>query len=101
MLLDQYDFKLHDRNNIIKMHSLIYNQLQAPIFEPMIRYSWYVCGYVTERAGKFLNANEILFDFSITTCDVSFCQNGSFIKCSHCREVLCFHCFFIAFHTHF
>ena len=35
--LDSIEVDLHERNSIIKLHSLIYNQLQSPQFENMIK----------------------------------------------------------------
>ena len=37
--LDQLNVNLHERNNIIKLVSLIHNQLSAPVFKPLILYS--------------------------------------------------------------
>ena len=46
--LNEIDIHISDRNNIIKLVSLLHNQLSAPVFGPMIRYS-VVCGWFIER----------------------------------------------------
>lgn len=33
--------EISDRKDIIKLHSLIHNQLSAPIFRAMIKYAWF------------------------------------------------------------
>jgi len=100
VMLEGIDLNLHARTNIIKMHSLIYNQLQSSIFQPMIKYSWYACKYVDDRAGRFLNVNEALFDISCLECDEDTCEDFAFIRCGHCRQHLCIKHFFISFHYH-
>ena len=37
MILD--DIQMYQRNNLIRLHSLIHNQMSAPIYESMIRYA--------------------------------------------------------------
>jgi len=98
--LDGLEINLHSRDNVIKMHSLIYNQLQSALFQPMLKYSWYACKYTNERAGRFLNVNELLFDMSCLDCDEISCQEFAFIRCSHCRSHLCIKHFFVSFHYH-
>ena len=39
--LDEISINIYERNNIIKIVSLVRNQLSAPIFCQMIRYPWY------------------------------------------------------------
>jgi hypothetical protein len=43
--IDQINIDICCRNCILKMHSLIHNQLSAKTFSPMIKYSWYSSGY--------------------------------------------------------
>ncbi len=40
VLLDNIDLNLKQRNNTIKLHSLIHHQLSSQRFRPMIRYAW-------------------------------------------------------------
>lgn len=46
VLLDETCLDLKQRQNVLNMHSQIYNQLQAPCFAPMLQYSWFSCGYI-------------------------------------------------------
>ena len=43
--LDQVPINLSERNNIIKLNSLIYNQLSAIVFKKLIFFSWFIAGY--------------------------------------------------------
>jgi len=101
IVLDQINLDLKNRNNLLRMHSLVYNQLQSQDFTPMLKYAWYVSGYTEVRAGKFLNLKEILFDFENEDCDESMCQNQAFIKCAYCKMHLCFEDFFVKNHYHY
>ena len=42
--LDEIRINMYERNNIIKIVSLVHNQLSAPTFRQMIHYSWYASG---------------------------------------------------------
>ena len=61
--LDQLNVILHERNNIIRLlvPSLIHNQISVPVFENMILYSWYACGYLKDDPSPFKNVNEVCF----------------------------------------
>ena len=62
ILLD-YDLNLHIRNNIIKLQSLVHNQLSVPRYHSLFKYSWFKSGYVAEKPGEFENP----VDFSFKT----------------------------------
>ncbi len=100
VILDSLDVDLKDRNNIIKLHSLIHDQLSSPRFGKMIKYSWYKSRYLSEHPGKFDNVNKIYFNLNEQTCyqDCSQCSEGIFINCSWCTKPLCFTHFFIDYH---
>jgi len=61
VLLDDIDLNLKQRNNTIKLHSLIHNQLSSPRFQPMIRYAWFKAGYLTQTPGRFDNVSQVCF----------------------------------------
>jgi len=91
------------RNNIIKLQSLLHNQLSAPIFKPMIRYCWFSSGLSDEKP-LFLSVKEACFLFEqneSATCFTGNCDQLRFVKCAHCRVILCFSCFFHQYHMHF
>lgn len=92
--------KPSDRRIVLKMHSLVYNQFQAPVFKPMLKYAWIKSGYTQfdeEESYEFLNVKQLLFN-EIGTC--SECEEVSFIKCAHCGILLCFSHFLHSFHYH-
>jgi hypothetical protein len=97
--LEEIDIEIRIRNCIIKMHSLIYNQLQSPLFYRMLRYAWFKPGYCNENP-EFDNVRDICFKFSEIDCNIDNCINECFIQCSHCRKCICFKHFFIDFHFH-
>ncbi len=95
------DINLAQRNNIIKMNSLAYNQLSSPKFNLMIRYSWYESGYIKQNPGIFKNVKEVCFSFKDSHCQIQQCGDSlPFIMCSHYSKVLCFEHFFILYHFH-
>lgn len=103
VLLDDLKLNLHDRNNILKVQSLVHNQFSSPRFRNFIRYSWFKCGYIDQRPPKFLTPVEFCFDYSDEVCfsDCSQCSDGVFLICSWCTKPLCFNHFFIENHLCF
>ncbi len=98
--IDRIDIDITSRNNILKMHSSIHNQLSATKFKPMIRYAWFATGYLSQDPGTFDNVQDVCFSFDECFCSLSTCNDFSFISCSHCDSVLCFNHFFIDDHKH-
>ena len=60
------------RNNIIKMNSLMHNQLPSKEFNAMIKYMWYDSGYLTVYSGNFTKFKQI-----------SFTRNDPNLQCLH------------------
>lgn len=88
VLLDEIDIDLHDRNVIIKLHTIIHNQLRAPLFQPLISNAWARAAYPVEKT--FYNTfTDSIFDETGSFCGSSTCRKGSFILCAHCRTHLC------------
>jgi len=52
VMLDGLEVNLKERNNIIKLHSLIHNQLSSPRFGKMIQYYWYKFGYLSHHNSR-------------------------------------------------
>jgi len=91
------------RNNIIRTHSLLHNQMSAKIFVPLIQYSWFSAGLTSENP-LFDSVSEACFTFDAkepVKCRTENCQNNRFVKCSHCRLNLCFSCFYYDYHFHY
>ena len=98
--IDDIDTDICCRNNILKRHSLIHNQLMAPVFWSMIKYSWCSSEYLLNEPEPFRNVQDVCFSFDQGFCSMMTCSKFSFIACSHCIRVLCFNHFFILDHKH-
>jgi hypothetical protein len=100
--LEQIDINLWERNNIIKLISLVHNQLSSPTFNKMIQYSWYCSGYSKVNPSPFQNVLEVCFPrtASIEQCGKKTCIETSFITCAICSKKLCFDHFFVEYHFH-
>ena len=98
--LDNIDINISQRNNIIKLNSLINNQLSSKRFVPMIKYAWYKSGYIKDNPGAFQNVKQICFSFTDISCAQNGCNDTCFITCSSCQKTFCFHHFFEVYHMH-
>lgn len=90
------------RNNCIKLQSILRNQFGAPVFKPMIKYSWFSAG-LSEDKPLFQSVKEACFTFEKTDsikCEQN-CGENRFVKCAICRKILCYNCFFHDYHFHF
>lgn len=102
VILENYNVDLHQRNHVIKMQSLIHNQLSAPKFQNLFAYAWYKSGYLDIRPGRF----EHPVAFAFTADDAGYrpvcsvCGKKGFIKCAKCDQVLCFQHFYEEYHFH-
>jgi hypothetical protein len=96
VLLDSIELDLFQRNNILKLQSLVHNQFSSPRFENVFKYSWFACGYSDIHPGKFENPVEYCFKMTNNNC--SHCNVISFIIYSWCKESYCFDHFFTCFH---
>ncbi len=85
------------RENVIKMHSLIHNQISSPVFVPMIKYAWQKSGYIENEVDRFQSVCQVCFKFKGSACSHSECINIAFVCCSWCRELLCFQHFSYGF----
>ncbi|XP_071579285.1 uncharacterized protein, partial [Temnothorax nylanderi] len=95
VLLLESNINLHERNNIIKLQSLIHNQLSSPRYHNLFKYSWFKSGYTNERPEEFENPVQFsLYDCS-TTCDIEGCDNIAAVRCSWCKNSLCLKHFFV------
>ena len=100
VILDEIDIQLAQRNIIIRLQSLVHNQLSPSVFTPMIRYAWFKGGYTDVDPRHFQTVTQVCFKFKQDYCDMSSCDQFSFIRCSYCNEILCLQDFFLKYHTH-
>lgn len=93
VLLHNYDVNLHLRNNIIKLQSLVHNQLSSPRYKSLFQYAWFKSGYIDERLENFPNPVDFAFDrCSVMKCSV--CGAVPMIRCSWCKKAFCLKHFF-------
>lgn len=101
VFLNNQDIDLHNRNNIIKLQSLVHNQLSSPMYYNLFKYSWYKSGYLSERPEEFENPVQFAFvESSVATCEIEGCSNVAVIRCSWCKKSLCLKHFFTSYHFH-
>lgn len=96
VILYKYDVNLHLRNNVIKLQSLIHNQLSSPRFIHLFKYSWYKSGYLPEKPLQFDNPVDYCFKHCEAIC--ALCDNIAVIKCAWCANCLCIEEFFVNYH---
>jgi len=94
---------LHDRYFIIKMRSVIYNQLSAPIYKPMLKYAWQKARYnIGSVILSFDNVISVAFDIGLLPCrGDADCESVAMVNCAYCTLSLCFDHFFANPHLHF
>jgi hypothetical protein len=92
------NFRLDQRNDVLKMQSLIYNQFQHTDFRAMFKCGWKMAGFDVPDV-PFASLKEMLFDYN-ENCSSTNCENIFFIKCIHCKRPFCAKCFFIDYHFH-
>ena len=98
--LDEININLSERNNLIKLQSLVHSQMCSKVFQPMIKYAWFKSGFLKYDPGPFQNVKDIWFKFQTDKCHEKYCLNGPIIRCSWCQQELCFDHFFLDYHYH-
>ena len=92
-LQDVDDYKL-TRYDIIRLCSIVWNQLSSSVFVDLVKAGWSSCGYLSpvlnENHLSYARVKDVCFH-NLTKCGVVNCTNESVIKCSHCRLELCIH----------
>lgn len=99
VMANRLPINLYERDNIIKLQSLVHNQFSHQRFVPMGQYAFFAAGLRPDRPGHFERASDILFPPTLLTC--ANCPEKAFIRCCHCDTPLCFREFFTLYHTHF
>jgi hypothetical protein len=89
------------RDNIIKLTSLVHNQMSSPKFEELIKYAFYASGYSENKPQNFETPEKICFPGPMTCkCYIDNCDFTAFMKCAICDNFICFYCFFVRYHFH-
>jgi hypothetical protein len=98
--LDKLEIDIKNRLTIIKLFSLIWNQLSSNKFHKMIQYAWKSSGYLHYNI-EFKNIREVCFESDSNDCDENVCGESFFIRCSICDKNLCLSHFFHNYHIHY
>lgn len=76
-----------DRYYLIKLNSIIYNQLSHDRFNDLVRYSFVVCGYEGVECEGYQSVIELCFS-DLDRC--SLCNQEAVMKCVYCQKYLCY-----------
>ena len=98
VILLNSDVNLHLRNNIIKLQSLVHNQLSSPRYINIFKQGWFRSNYIDKKPEKFDNPVEFGFGGSQPHCDIRGCKNVAIIRCSWCQKSLYLKHFFNDYH---
>ena len=96
LLYNDETTSIYQRNNILKLHSLIFNQFQHDAFKPTFLYGWRKANFYQVPKVPFKSLRELLFDLRDDPCLT--CTRHPLIRCIHCNNVYCFFCFFVDYH---
>ena len=79
--------ELHDRFFVMKLYSVIYNQLSAEAYRPMLRYTWQNPGYdIGEPVDNFTSVIDVAFSNDIIECAVMTYDHLAFLHCAFCSH---------------
>ena len=101
VILMNSDVNLHLRNNIIKLQSLVHNQLSSPRYINIFKQGRFKSNYIDKKPENFDNPVEFGFGGSQPHCEIPGCKNVAIIKCSWCQKSLCLNHFFNEYHFSF
>lgn len=99
IIIEDLDCIVSQRYNLVSLISLTYNQMCAPVFKNMIRFSWVKSGLAEDRNLCFDAPKDICFGGS-NFCDSNECAEYKMIRCAWCRKCLCFNHYYIEKHIH-
>ena len=93
--------KVHEIFFIMKLHCVIYNQLSAEAYRPMLRYASQNAGYdIGEPVDNFTSVIDVAFSNDIIECTVMICDHLAFLHCAFYCHSYCFKHFIGSPHLH-
>ena len=93
--------KLHDRFFIMKLHSVIYNQLCSEAYPSMLRCACQNADYdIGEPVDNFIRVFDVAFNIDIIECAFMTCDHFAFLLCAFCSHSYCFEHFTESPHLH-
>lgn len=100
VVFNRLNISLTNRNQTIKLMSLVHYQFCAERYKDMIRYSWFKAGFIDERGPQFETPVQFSFqspelrESKCYRCIVENIEVLPFARCSYCSHFLCFKCFY-------
>ena len=98
VIIDNLDIKVHDRFNLMKFWSLVWEQLTSEKFKDLIKFCFE--NSFCNKSIDYKHVRDVCFISDQLSCQIHTCNNDFFIKCSICEISLCLTHFFIEFHNH-
>ena len=98
LITEDLGIKVHDRFNLMKLWSLLWEQISCSKFENMIKYCF--VNSFSNNSIEYQHILEICFKSEHVNCQIYSCKRDFFIKCAICEISLCIKHFFIDFHNH-
>lgn len=95
VLVESIEFSLFQRDNILRLWTLIHNQFRSPRFKAFLRYAWHKAGYTDIRI-PYDAPVQFCFDKGIEMCSEAACGHYRLIKCGWCKRDLCFDHFIVS-----
>ena len=86
---------------IMKLLSVIYNQLSAEAYRPMLHYAWQNADYdIGEPVNNFTAVIDVAVSIDIIECAVMTRDHFAFLHCAFCSHSYCFEHFTESPHLH-
>ena len=98
VILENLNIKIYDRFCLMRVWSLIYEQISSLKFNPMIKSCFNTC--FLEISSPYESMKNICFSSEKSICEIINCNGDFFIKCSLCEISLCLEHFYLDFHSH-
>ncbi|GMT28615.1 hypothetical protein PFISCL1PPCAC_19912, partial [Pristionchus fissidentatus] len=93
----QLDYKVSQRNKLLKFVAQLHFCMGADRFKPFIQYGFYKGGFIIDRPPRFVSPKEFIFGKgSMPPC--SICSSRGCSICPRCEKTFCVHCFWVNLH---
>ncbi|GAU92386.1 hypothetical protein RvY_04471 [Ramazzottius varieornatus] len=99
VLIDMIDFELFHRENCIMLQSLVFRQFTSHRDTNLWKYSFYKSGCSDEKPDVFPDPVEFAFPKNALYRDRCEPRKRQFVRCSWCKDNLCFDCFVTNYHN--
>ncbi len=76
--IEGIDIIVSVRENLVKLIALTYNQMDVPVFYPLIKAAWVKAGLLEVKNSTYENPRDVCFNTSLE-CDLSQCNGYSIV----------------------